>query len=148
MWQPTLFNLATLFAAQPPHAKKTTPRPRPLVPRLAPPYLFNRSRFLPLRREVDILIHNFYDFVRELFPTLVGMRTCFSCSDSEAGVQHENAVIGPSCQVSVWGNGDVPVSFFFWGLVGDRRSVNKTCMTYPCWGSSNSLYSALISAYI
>jgi hypothetical protein len=66
--------------------------------------------------EGDVLINNVHDFVRELLPTLIGMRARLSCFYGKARIQHQNAIISPSRQVPAWGKSHVPVSFFFWGV--------------------------------
>lgn len=80
--------------------------PTPLLRRLSPSQKHHPLR--PLRS------HSINHFLRESFPTLLGMGISFVRTHGEAGIEHEDAAIGPGGEeAAIFGwRGEVGVVFF------------------------------------
>ena len=116
-----MFSLATLLAAQAPHARKTTPRAIPLPSgeseeRLAPPYRSTASITLSVNSSQPFL---------ECEPAVRARTVRQVFSNKTPLLAHAVRVLHK---------------------VGLRRKDTRDSEAYPCFGGSKSGYSALSSA--
>jgi len=80
----------------------------PLLIHLANPLPCRRSPRQEHHPSHSLLINNFNNFLRELLPASVCVGICFVSADREAGVQEEDAAVGPGGQQTtlIWGWGE------------------------------------------